>query len=347
MSRREAFLDRAVGETRGVVLLDGQPERLIVARDTDAPALVAGARSVARVESVEAAIATAFLTLEGGAEAILPLRPDAPRPVRGGAVEIEIRAEARRGKLATAWLLGEAQGAPRLLEPAPDVEAELARLIKDGRIATGRAARVAADLAEAQALQTVHPLKGGGSIAIEQTRALTAIDVDTGARPGQDSKRVSRQANLEALSSAARLLRLKGIGGLIVFDLAGRGHDGTAMLNAARAAFNPDNPGVSLGPISRFGTLELTVPRRRAPVIERFLDQDGALLPEAAALRLARRLEDEGRADPGGRLTALCSPAAAAAFAALAPALTERLGARFEVQAREGWPDDRLEVSAR
>ena len=61
---------------------------------------------------------------------------------------------------------------------------------------------------------------GGGDIAIEPTRALTAIDVDLSDRKGGDAKRVTRQANLAALGMAARLLRLKGLGGIVVIDLA-------------------------------------------------------------------------------------------------------------------------------
>jgi len=346
VSRREAFLDRGVGETRGVVLLDGRPERLMIEREGDSPALRLGARSVARVRSVEAAFASAFLDLPGGAEALLPLRPEAPRPVRGAPVEIEIRAEARRGKLATAWLLGEAEGDPRLLAAGPGLEEELKALAKVEAVKTGAAAREAADEAEAEALEAFHALPGGGSLAVEPTRALTAIDVDTGERTGGDSKRVSRQANLAAIAAAARLLRLKGLGGLVVIDLAGRGHDGHAILAAVRAAFAADNPGVAIGPVSRFGTIELTIPRRRAPVLERLLDETGRLTPRSAALRLARMLEREGRANPGGRLTARCAPAAAEAFQALAPAATDRLGGRFTMEAQPGWAADRLEVVA-
>ena len=346
MSRREAFLDRGVGETRGVVLLDGKPERLLIQRDGDAEALKVGSRSMARVRSVEAAFSSVFLDMPDGAEAMAPLRSDAPRPVRGALVEVEIRGEARRGKLANAWLLGDGQGEPRLLAAAPSLEDELRQLAKADIVTMGLEAREVADEAEAEALAVVHPLPGGGSLAIEPTRALTAIDVDTGERTGSDSKRVSRAANLAAIATAARLLRLKGLGGLVVVDLAGRGHDGTAILAAMRAAFAADNPGVAIGPVSRFGTLELTIPRRRQPVLERLLDETGRLNPLSAALRLARMLEREGRADPGGRLVARCAPAVADSFKSLQPALADRLGGRFTVEAQGGWPGDRLEVSA-
>ena len=345
MSGRQFFLDRGVGETRGVVTLEGRPERLLIQRDGDIPALELFARNVARVRSVEKAIGVAFLDLPGGVEAIYSLRADELPPVRGASIEVEIRTEARHDKLATVRLIGPAEGEPRLLQAAPDVEAEIRDMARGGKVVEGFGAREAADAAEAEALETIHPLPGGGSMAIEPTRALVSIDVDLGGRPGSDTKRAARLANLTAIGAAARLLRLKGLGGLVVFDFVGRGHDGKALLGAARAAFGPDNPGVAIDQISRFGTLTLTVPRRRRPLLDRLTDETEAVTPLTVALRLARRLEREGRADPGGRLMAACAPAVLAAFAPLRAGVTDKLGARFTVDAREGWPVDRLEVS--
>lgn len=345
MSGRQFFLDKGVGETRGVVTLEGRPERLLIQRDGDDPVTALGARSVARVRSVEKAIGVAFLDLPGGVEGLYSLRADELPPVRGASVEVEIRTEARQDKLATLRLVGPADGQPRLLQAAPDVEAEIRDLARDSKVVEGFGAREAADAAEAEALDAIHPLPGGGSIAVEPTRALTSIDVDLGGRPGSDTKRVARMANLTAIGAAARLLRLKGLGGLVVFDFVGRGHDGKALLGAARAAFGPDNPGVAIDQISRFGTLTLTVPRRRRPVLDLLLDDRGALTPLTVALRLARRLEREGRADPGGRLAAACGPAVLEAFDSLRAGVTDKLGARFTVEARPGWAVDRLEVS--
>ena len=332
MSERRIYLDRDIGETRGVVTLDGRPERMIVRRHDDDPRLILGARLVARVASLEPALGAAFLDLGQGAEAILPFRPEA-RPVRGGALEVEIRAEARRGKLAVARAFGPAEGAPRLMAAAPDIAAELQDLVRDARLVEGRAARDVADEAETEALDILHPLPGGGEIAIEPTRALTAIDVDLSDRKGGDAKRVTRQANLAALGMVARLLRLKGLGGIVVIDLVGRGHDGTALLAAARAAFAPDNPGVSIGPVGRFGTMELSLPRRARPLAEILCRADGALSDRTLAQRLIRRIEAEAASQPGARLNARCAPDIARAAAPLAKLLTEQIGARFAITA--------------
>lgn len=345
MSDRRIYLDRGIGETRGVVTVDGRPERLILRRDDEDLRLTLGARLVARVENVEPAMATAFLDLGGGLEAILPFKPDA-RPVRGAVIEVEIRSEPRRGKLAVARQTGAGQGAPRLIQPPPNVAEILGAIVRDLAPIDGREARAMADEAEAEALETVHRLPGGGDISIESTRALTSIDVDLGERKGQDAKRVTRQANLAAIAEGARLLRLKGLGGLVILDLVGRGHDGNALLAAARLAFAPDNPGVAIGPVGRFGTMELSIPRRTRPVSEYLQQAGGGLSDRALAQRLIRRLETEGRAQPGDRLSARCAPAVAKAAEPLVGALSERLGARFTVTADPAHPRDRLDVSA-
>lgn len=346
MSERRAYLYKGVGETVGVVTLDGRPERLIATWDGDDLLDVDGVRGVARIRKIERAFASAFVQLPGGRDVLLPLRPDMPKLVEGGLVEIEIRTPSRGDKSAVARFIGEGEGEPRVLEPAFTVEQQLRLLVKSGSPTGGEQALAAVEAAEAEALETVFALPGGGDISIEPTRALVAIDVDLGAREGPDAKRAARQANMVALGVAARILRLKGLGGIVVFDLVGRGHDGQALSTAARNAFSIDNPGVAIGAISRFGTLEMTIPRRGRSILDRLLDSRGQPNPAAVARRLARALEREGRADPGGRLLARCAPAVAESFTALDAGVADRLGRRFSVEAVAGWRADRIEVSA-
>jgi Ribonuclease G/E len=345
MSRRTAYLDVGIGETRGVVLLDGEPERLVIDRDGADPADQPGARAVARVRKIERAFASAFVDLPGGGVALLALKSDGPQVHEGQAVLVEVRAQARRGKSTVVRLIEPADGASRLVQPAFSLTERLEQWAKAAPL-TGAQARAAADQAEEAALETVYPLPGGGRLSIEPTRALVAIDIDLGDRPGTEAKRAARAANLTALGAAARLLRLKALGGIIVFDLVGRGHDAAAVAAAARAAFMSDNPGVAIGPISKFGTLELIVPRQRRPLAEDLLDEAGRPTALTTAIRLARALEREGRAAPGSRLRAQCDPDAARAFASLVPALNDRLGARFSVDPQPGWPAGRMEIQA-
>jgi Ribonuclease G/E len=347
MSERRAYLYKGVGETIGVVTLDGRPERLFISWPTDDPLDVEGVRGVARVKKIEKTFSSAFVALPGGQDVILPMRPDMPKLVEGGLVEIEIKTASRQGKAAVARFMAEGEGEPRVLAAAPTVEDRLRHHVKAGSPTTGDKALQAVEEAEADALATVFALPGGGDIAVEPTRALTAVDVDLGAREASDSKRAARQANMAALSVAARVLRLKGLGGIIVFDLVGRGHDGQALTTAARNAFAADNPGVGVGAISKFGTLEMIVPRRAPPILDRLLTPSGAPNPRYQARLLARALEREGRAQGGARLTARCSAAVAEAFADdLDAGVAERLGRRFVVESMTNWFDDRMEVFA-
>ena len=346
ISERLLYLDRAPGERRGVVLLDGRPERLFIERTGDAVVQRLGARGIARVRRIDRGLVSAFLDLGEGLEAILPLTGAAARLVEGAAVEIEIAAEARRGKGAVARLIGAAEGPPRILSPAPPLIERLAALAPGRPIEQGPRARDAADEAEDAALAIEHALAGGGSIAIEPTRALTAVDVDLGAARG-DPRQAARRTNLAALAEAARLLRLKSLGGLIVIDLIGASHDGAALTAALKAAFEPDQPGVSIGPISRFGVLQFTVPRRTRPAMEIICDADGRPSATTAALRLLRGLEREGAADGGARLVGRCAPAAAEAAAPYIAELTDRIGPRFEIRTDPALRRDQFEITAR
>ncbi len=345
MTERRLYLDVGAGETRGVVTLDGRPERLLIARDGDLEVQALGARLVARIRALDRANALAFLDLGAGPDAILNITKELGPLTEGQALEVEIRTEARRDKGASVRLIGPAEGGPRLLEAGPSLEEQLVGFAPGADVRTGSVARSVADGAQDDVFSTVFPLPGGGSVAIEPTRALTAVDVDLGSRPGADAKRAARAGNFAALGVAARVLRLKGLGGLVVIDLVGRGHDAPALLSAARAAFGPDNPGVALGAVSRFGTLELTVPRRARPVIDILSDPGGAMSVLTEALAAVRALEREAVADGGGRFEGVVSIAVAEAAAPALSVLTAKLGARISLRGEAGRGRGQTEVT--
>ena len=343
--KRAVYLDRAPGESRGVVTLDGRPERLLIQRMDDPPGQRLGAVVVGRVRRVDRSLASLFIDLGEGPDAVLPLNA-AGALAEGAAIELEIAAEAHAEKGAVVRLLGASEGPPRLLRPATSLESLLEGFAPGAAIVTGDRAREAADIAEAAALAVQHALPGGGSIAIEPTRALIAVDVDLGAASG-DARRRIRTVNFAAIEQAARLLRLKALAGLVAIDLVGTGHDGAALTAAAKAAFAADDPGVSIGPVSRFGLLQLVTPRRFRPVHDIMFGPDGAPSPRTMALRLLRALEREGRADGGARLVADCAPAVAEALAPYMGELTDRIGGRFEIMTNDASPPDRFQVTTR
>ena len=343
MPVRRLYLDAGPGERRGIVTLDGRPEHFLMERVTDqGPGT--GAQIVGRVARLERAMASAFIDLGEGPQAVLTLSGDAAKLAEGQFAAFEVTSPARQDKGPVVRLVRPETGPVRVLAPAVDIEALLMALAPGQEIVRTARAREVADLALAELMETEHALAGGGTIAIEPTRGLTAIDVDLGARQGGDPKRAARQANLAALAQGARLLRLKGIGGLVVFDLVGKGHDGPAISAAAKLAFEPDQPGVSIGPISRFGTLELALPRRMTPVIERLCDLGGGLSVQTLALDLLRKAEDAGRSDPGARMQLICHRHVADQAKALSSHLAARIGQRYEIIGRDDLARDHLDV---
>ena len=70
-----------------------------------------------------------------------------------------------------------------------------------------------------KALDRKVPLKSGGHLVIDQTEAMTTIDVNTGAYVGhRNLEETIFRTNLEAAVSIARQLRLRNLGGIIIID---------------------------------------------------------------------------------------------------------------------------------
>ena len=344
-SRRSLYMDESPGERRGVVLLDGKPERLLVERDGEAVRLLPGAVLTARIMRIERGLGIAFLASREG-EPMVSSRAALPDGVSEGAVvQVQITAPARADKAANAKVLGREVDAPRWITHAPDLRQRLQAFAPKQPIETGRDARQAADDAVIDAFQTVFHLQGGATVSVEPTRALIAVDVDVGSAAGQDARFSATKVNQSALGELARIARLKGLGGLVVVDLAGKGHNGPLLLETAKAAFAPDQPGVSIGAISRFGVLEMVIPWRSRPVLEQLAAADGKPTVLTEALALIRAIERE--AGPGRQVQALCSPAVAAAAVSAAEALTARIGPRFTFVAQDSRPDHRWEAVAR
>ena len=105
------------------------------------------------------------------------------------------------------------------------------------------------------------PLKSGGSIFIEPTEALVSIDVNSGKSTGEKGvEDTAFKTNLEAAAEAARQLRLRDLGGLIVIDfidMRERKHN-NEVEKALKTALKGDKARVTVGKISQFGLLEMS-----------------------------------------------------------------------------------------
>lgn len=109
-------------------------------------------------------------------------------------------------------------------------------------------------------------LGGGASMAIEPTRALVAVDVNTGA---DTSPAAGLKANLAAARALPRALRLRGLGGQITVDLApSPKRDRGTVEQALRAAFRRDGAETVLAGWTPLGHYELQRRRDRAPLAD-------------------------------------------------------------------------------
>jgi Ribonuclease G/E len=327
--KRRAVIENAIGETRAAVYEGKRLTELYTRRWSEKNKPRAGDIFAGRVTRIEPSLGAAFVDLGHGPDGFLKFAnaPGAPRLTEGRFIEAFItrEAEARKGPILKFGALSEGQ------KPGPIKTQSLRDFIatRFKGIKIDEAAVNALD----EAVQSEIAITGGGSIAIEKTRALTAIDIDKGtANSGFD-------VSLAACVLIARQVRLRGLGGLIVIDFPNlrQNRQREKVCEALEAAFEADPEPVKFAPISRFGALEMTRAKMRLSLDETLMDtRHIAPTVETQAIAALRRLEREGRAGPGARLI-LIAPQPVYDWLMndvidWKAAMIERLGARFELK---------------
>ncbi len=124
-------------------------------------------------------------------------------------------------------------------------------------------------------IETAHsrtvPLPSGGAIVIDHTEALVSIDVNSArATRGSDIEETASRTNLEAAEEAARQMRLRDLGGLIVIDFIDMesARNQKDVEQRLKDALRYDRARVQTGKISRFGLMELSRQRLRPSLSE-------------------------------------------------------------------------------
>ena len=120
------------------------------------------------------------------------------------------------------------------------------------------------------------PLPEGGSIVIDQTEALVAIDVNSGNfRVEDDAERTAYEMNLRAAKEIARQLRLRDLGGVIVNDFIDMREERhrRGVERAVREAIKRDRARTKVLRMSAFGLIEMTRQRIR-PSLKRSVYED-------------------------------------------------------------------------
>ena len=161
-----------------------------------------------------------------------------------------------------------ADAAPACLRPAPGA-AETAR--RDWWTPDAALREAATALADAGVWEAVAAMAdaripaGDGHFTIEATRALVAVDVNTGA---DTSPAAALKANLAAIRDLPRQLRLRGLGGQIVLDLAPLPKGERRRIEAAlTAALRDEDIDTTIVGWTPLGHLELLRKRARRPLV--------------------------------------------------------------------------------
>lgn len=165
------------------------------------------------------------------------------------------------------------------------------------------------------AFQREVQLPSGGSIVIDPTEAMIAIDINSArATRGSDIEETALNTNLEAADEIARQLRLRDMGGLIVIDFIdmNANRNQRAVENRMRDALEPDRARVQVGRISRFGLLEMSRQRLRpslgetiATVCPRCDGQGTIRDTKSLALVILRLIQDESQKDRSAEIRAM------------------------------------------
>jgi len=161
----------------------------------------------------------------------------------------------------------------------------------------------------ARALERKVWLKSGGTIVIDQTEALTAIDVNTGRYVGKHNlEETITQTNLEAVKEIALQLRLRDIGGIIIIDFIDmeRPANRDKVFSALQEALARDRARCHVLKVSELGLVEMTRKRVRES-LTRALTQACPYCQGAGRVRSAatvcfdvlRAIERDFRGRPG------------------------------------------------
>ena len=196
-------------------------------------------------------------------------------------------------------------------------------------------------------------LPSGGALVIDQTEALTAVDVNSArATKGGDIEETAFNTNLEAAEEVARQMRLRDLGGLVVIDfidMASNKHQ-RDVENKLQHALRSDRARVQLGRISRFGLLEMSRQRLRPSLGESSqlvcprCEGHGRMRSiESLSLSIVRVAEEHAMKDNTGQVL-VQAPVEIANYL-----LNEKRRALAEIEQRHGTPivivaDDQLQT---
>jgi ribonuclease G len=203
-------------------------------------------------------------------------------------------------------------------------------------------------------------LKSGGYLIIDQSEALTAIDVNTGRYVGKhDLEETVLRTNLEAVKEVVYQLRFRNIGGLIIIDLIDMEpqENREKVYRALQEALRQDKAKTNILKISELGLVEMTRKRTRESLVQMLCEpcsycegKGYVLSEESVAFKVLREVRKAAPHFAGRRIEVTVQRRVAEQL--LGPgkeslrALEGELGRGIEIRARGDIHQEQFEIRA-
>ncbi len=203
-------------------------------------------------------------------------------------------------------------------------------------------------------------LKSGGYLIIDQSEALTAIDVNTGRYVGRrDLEDTVLKTNLEAVREVVQQLRFRNIGGLIIIDLIDMesAENREKTFRALQDAVRQDKAKTNILKISELGLVEMTRKRTRENLVQvlcepcSYCEGKGYVLSgDSMAQKVLREIKKDLPRFCGRQIAVTVNRRVAERL--LGPekesleALEQELGREIEIRSRGGMHQEQFEITA-
>ncbi len=209
-----------------------------------------------------------------------------------------------------------------------------------------------------RALDKQVPLKSGGYLVIDQTEAMTTVDINTGSFLGQRNlEETVYRTNLEAAQSVARQLRLRNLGGIIIIDFIDMNdvEHKRQVLRTLEKALAKDHAKTTVYDFSPLGLVEMTR-KRTTESLQRQLSEPchecggrGTLkTPETVTYEIFREIVRQVRQFDAVRLLVMASPKVVARItdeeSAAVAELEEFLGKSISFQPDDQYAQEQFDV---
>lgn len=209
-----------------------------------------------------------------------------------------------------------------------------------------------------RALERKVPLKSGGHLVIEQTEAMTTIDVNTGGYVGhRNLEETIFRTNLEAAVAIARQLRLRNLGGIVIIDFIDMvdGEHKRQVLRTLEKALVRDHARTTVYAMSALGLVEMTRKRTTKSLEYQLCEPCPACggrgtlkTAETVTYEIFREITRAVRLFEAEKLMVLASPVVVDRIleeeSAGVAELEEFIGKTISFQAEDHYPQERFDV---